>query len=218
MCDRASFPGSDAVHLDGGHRPLQGQADHPADGACPGSVRTGCCPDGQRAEVRPGSRGARDSRGRLEACPGSARTGCCPDVVRLGGAPGERRQEQPRAQQAPRACQRRGCRWPDEREISGRALGRPQQGPRAHSPKPPQEPQPEVREPQGHPLLKQPQRGRERPPTSWLRASSRRPCPPRQNPRRRTARRGTSRESCGRRAARWSKTPTGRTRRFPSNA
>ena len=227
LCDRASCRGWDADHRDGDHQLRLEPGGHLGDGACPGSARTGCFPAGQWAAVCRGSHGARGSRGHLEACPGWVRTGCCPVEALPGEAPGERRQQRLRAPRAhpesapqallecarrvPPGCLRTGSRRRDEQETRGPGLGRiHERGPRARSPKPQRGRQVQPRRQQVPKQLRWPS-------TSCRQVSSRRPCHPRRSRRGWSAGRGTSRESCGRQAARWSKTPTGRTRRFPSD-
>ena len=218
-----------------GHRHLREPDGHLADGAFPGWGQTGCC-RGERPAARRGPRGprgdrcgVRGSRGRFAACPGSAQTGCCRGEELQDGAqdgshrhhrvPQAPQQRQPWQQQSwePRSPGRRqtvekpawGQAWesPDGKELPVRS-----QQPRQRR----REPRAPAREEQSGPLGGPRPRQRQ----AWLPTSLRwaRPlCHRQRDRRRRPALRGTSRESCGRRGARWSKMPTGRTRPVLSN-
>lgn len=247
----------DADHPDGdrpdahrwGRRCARGAA---PDAACPGSSRTGCCPDAGcrrqagRSDRHPGGHG----RHRDGACPGWSQTGCCPgaghrhrDGRRRDGHHGrrhepdahprvraawERRAWEPRRAAAHQAWGLlRDARTPQARPGSphepgpgrvppaqgsvpgrGRAPGRARPLPRSYG-VPARGPVPE---PGSAPRASGPRASR----PAWLRSPRAwppRPCRTSRN----HHRRGTCRACAARRAARASRTPSGRTR-LPTSA
>lgn len=113
---RASCPGSDEDHrgADQPHpeRPCgdRERHDRPADAACPGWLRRGCCRDG----VPHRERHHHAARAEGDPCPGSRRTDCCPDGAGPGESPDAAPEHQP---DHPRASAPPG--WPPQREQPG---------------------------------------------------------------------------------------------------